>query len=178
MIPVARPVFNALDCRAGNYFSYIVTGDDGPDNPVVGVNSPSSYSGYTSLFTWMEKRGIRPASVTLTHSHEASLQALRDGVIHLAAIDANSWTLLDQSGVRIIGRGEEMASPPFVQSKHSPVAPDVMFEALSSTLKKMSVVGIGGVMSTSKDDYTEMADRNRKPSAYEGMSGVPIAPER
>ncbi len=157
LVAIGRPVFGKLGCSEGNYFSYIVASKKLPRSPVVGVNALTSNSGCTALLAWLDRQEITPAAIVLTDSHEASLQAIRDQVVDVAAIDANSWSLLDHAEVTIIDYSEEMPAPPFVQSRFSPIPPIDMFAGISGTLNKMPVVGMTGMTPVSKEIYKDLS---------------------
>jgi hypothetical protein len=109
--PVAAPVFD-LDCEAGMYFSYIVGNVDGR---VAAVNSLSSRSGWLALLSI-----CTPQRVVVTGSHQASLEALKNGVADVAAIDAVTWSIIERdapakvAGLEIVERSSEAPSPPYV----------------------------------------------------------------
>jgi hypothetical protein len=109
--PIAAPVFD-LDCKAGMYFSYIVGNTDGG---VAAVNSLSSRSGWSALLA-----RYTPQRVVVTGSHQASLDALRNGVADVAAIDAVTWSIIERdapsklAGLKIVERSPDAPAPPYV----------------------------------------------------------------
>lgn len=157
LVAIGRPEFAQLSCSAGNYFSYIVASKRLPRSPVAGVNALTSNSGCTALLAWLDQHEINLAAIVLTDSHEASLQAIRDQVVDIAAIDANSWSLLDHSETTIIDCSEEMPAPPFVQSKFSPIPLADMFAGISGALNKKSVVGMTGIVPVKKEVYKDLS---------------------
>jgi hypothetical protein len=128
--PVAAPVFD-LDCEAGMYFSYIVGNVNGR---VAAVNSLSSRSGWSALLSI-----CTPQRVVVTGSHQASLEALKNGIADVAAIDAVTWSIVERdapakvAGLEIVERSSEAPSPPYVVRRG--VDRGDVFRSLNSALE-------------------------------------------
>ena len=114
LVPLCRPVFSNLDCDDGNYFSYIVSGKKTFKTPRITINSPSSHSGHIALLGWMREQGLSSCKTIVSGSHQASINLIRKGVADLAAIDAHSWSFLDNDGIVVLDKSTEAPSPPFV----------------------------------------------------------------
>ncbi|WP_107852557.1 PhnD/SsuA/transferrin family substrate-binding protein [Oceanimonas marisflavi] len=158
LVPVARPVFADLECAPGHYYSHIVTTSRPlPARPRLVVNSPSSRSGCAALYEWLRRNEIEPGPVTISGAHAQSLQLLRSGAADVAAIDAHSWPLLNQSGMAIIGRSREAPAPPFVMHRHSPVAITDMRRALKVAISEAgALISISAVMHADHRLYQPM----------------------
>jgi ABC-type phosphate/phosphonate transport system substrate-binding protein len=125
-------VVGTFDCDVdgavdGTYRSVLVSSTDqsltdilGRDDLMVAANAPGSLSGWISLRA--AAGGARFESVEWTGSHAASLEALRDHRVHLAAIDAVSLAHLSADGVSIVGHGPRIPCLPLVTSRSSTVA--------------------------------------------------------
>ncbi|MEM7363729.1 MAG: PhnD/SsuA/transferrin family substrate-binding protein [Pseudomonadota bacterium] len=150
--PFAAPIFD-LDCEPGHYYSYIV-GD--PDGQVAAINSLSSRSGLSALFTVCQ-----PIQTHITGSHLASLAALRAGTVDVAAIDAVTWHILERSApehidsVRIVDRSTTAPAPPFVSRRDQPhsIAMAVLDNAFDHSTSAKKALGITGVNPVTYDDY-------------------------
>ena len=125
-------VVGTFDCDVdgavdGTYRSLLVSSTDQPladildrADLIVAANSPDSLSGWISLRAAANR--ARFDSVEWTGSHAASIEALRGGRAHLAAIDAVSWAHLDGRGLSIVGHGPRIPCLPLVTSRSSTVA--------------------------------------------------------
>ncbi len=110
----------------GTYCSVLVTGTGDsltdvlhrPDL-VVAANSSDSLSGWISLRSAAATRGVQLDAVTWTGAHALSVETLRQGVAHLASIDAVSWEYLDHTGLSVIGRGPRTPCLPLVTARSS-----------------------------------------------------------
>ncbi len=128
--PVAAPVFD-LDCEAGMYFSYIVGNVKGS---VAAVNSLSSRSGWSALLTI-----CKPQKIVVTGSHQASLEALKNGLADVAAIDAVTWSIIERdapatlAGLKIVEQTSAAPSPPYVVRRG--VDRENVFRSLNSALE-------------------------------------------
>ena len=112
------------DAAGGTYCSVLVTGTGDsltdvlhrPDL-VVAANSSESLSGWISLRSAAATRGVQLDAVTWTGAHARSVETLRQGVAHLASIDAVSWEYLDHTGLSVIGRGPRTPCLPLVTAR-------------------------------------------------------------
>jgi ABC-type phosphate/phosphonate transport system substrate-binding protein len=125
-------VVGTFDCDVdeafdGTYRSVLVSNSDGslteilhrPDL-VVAANSADSLSGWISLRSAAAVEGVHPETVVWTGSHAASIDALREGRAHLAAIDAVSWAHLGAgTALSVVGHGPRIACLPLVTSGSS-----------------------------------------------------------
>ena len=126
-------VLGTFDCDVdgasdGTYCSVIVTNTGvslaevlhRPDL-VVAANSPDSLSGWISLQSVAASAGVRLEAVEWTGAHAASIEALREGRVQLAAIDAVSWVHLGgaDSGLSVVGHGPRIPCLPLITSRSS-----------------------------------------------------------
>lgn len=157
LMPIARPVFAELDCPPGYYYSHIVATSDLAAAPILGVNSETSFSGCLALLEWCRSQGLEFSAIHITGSHEVTLNELRRGRVQLAAIDANSWQLLDTSKVSIIDRSREQPSPPFVCGRSHWHRAKLLREALATVLARLPTVGMEAVVAANLQDYRPMS---------------------
>jgi ABC-type phosphate/phosphonate transport system substrate-binding protein len=127
---VATPMYSAPGCTEANYSSRIVIrkavrAEELADTRGLRcvVNEPWSHSGVNALRTMvapMHRDGRFFASVDVTGSHLASLQALRSGRADVACIDCVTFELVrrhrpeQMSGLRILCSTPPAPAPPFV----------------------------------------------------------------
>lgn len=156
--PIASPVFD-LDCEAGMYFSYIVCNvKSRAKRKVAAVNSLSSRSGWSALLS-----RCSPQRVVVTGSHQASLEALTNGLADVAAIDAVTWSIIKRDapvklvGLEIVERSSDAPSPPYVVRRG--VDPNKIlsklqaaFESASSTDAKKALI-IKSIIPVNRDNY-------------------------
>ncbi len=125
LAPTVR-VFGTFDCdvdggRDGTYRSVLVANSNEaldailrrPDLVVV-ANSSDSLSGWISLRVAAAAAGRHLESARWTGSHAASIEAVRDGRAHLAAIDAVTWAHIGTEDLTIVGHGPRIPCLPLV----------------------------------------------------------------
>jgi hypothetical protein len=94
---VATPDYGLPGCPPGYYNSVIIARDTAlPAHPRVAINDALSQSGWAALHQWAGDRGLALGPVTVTGAHAASARAVADGLVDLAAIDAQTWRLLQR----------------------------------------------------------------------------------
>lgn len=146
---VATPVYDLPGCAGGDYRSWIVVRDQGGPAGLAGlagciaaINAPHSQSGANALAatTAPHAKG-RPffAQISVTGSHQASIDRVREGRADCAAIDCVTWGLLAATdraaieGLRIIAHGPAAPCLPFVTSL---ATDDVTLARLRSALRR------------------------------------------
>ena len=117
---LGSPVFDLPDCPPGDYYSVIVARPGAlPTAPRLAVNDPLSQSGWANLLEWLEDTGTIAGPATLTGAHRASARAVAEGAADLAAIDAQTWWLIEahdpwSHDLSVIGRTRAIAGLPFI----------------------------------------------------------------
>ncbi len=128
---ISRPVFAALDCPAGCYFSYIVTRSQQLDENVdIVVNNATSFSGCTALLHWLQRTGRQCDRFEVSGSHQRSADLVRAGAADVAAIDAQTWQFIERDGLQIIDRSVVAPAPPFVCHEYCKIDRVTMADAL------------------------------------------------
>ncbi len=168
---IARPVFSDLDCRPGNYFSYIMCRTNSvPRAARVAVNSPSSRSGCYALTEWMEANEVNTTSFTVSGSHKNSLALLESHQADLIAVDAHSLHQCQlQNDSPVIDRSREALAPPFVSHNASDHHRELLFEALLHAIRVHGhAVGMSGLIECGRCDYRR--------AGMDQPSSVPVTP--
>lgn len=155
---LGRPAFADLECPAGYYYSHIVSNGNSVSNPTVAINSPTSWSGNMALAQWLDERGKDIAHCITSGSHENSLQLLRRGQVDVISIDAHTWELLDNNGIKIIGCSGLAPTPPFISGIESACTRQFIAEILRESLNcDGDFIGITGLLSATEALYAPVA---------------------
>ncbi|MEM8653574.1 MAG: PhnD/SsuA/transferrin family substrate-binding protein [Pseudomonadota bacterium] len=95
---VGTPDYDLPDCPPGYYFSYLIRRSDDTrpletlaKQGVMAFNDPLSQSGWAAPLDHLQ--GHKPANTMQTHSHVASIDAVRKHEADVAAIDALTYIL-------------------------------------------------------------------------------------
>ena len=115
--PIAVPIFAASPLAPGQYCSLIVRRHGACDLPFaqlqVGLNAAASVSGHLALARWWHAAGHPdPARVLVTGGHEASVRALLDGRVDLAALDSQGFDLLGEAYEGLVTHCQIIAQTP------------------------------------------------------------------
>jgi ABC-type phosphate/phosphonate transport system substrate-binding protein len=147
------------------YDSVIVAGETWPASRMqdlggatLAINEPGSWSGYHALRAHLAAAGLRGSlfgRVVMTGSHEASIDALLDGVADCAAIDETVWVArvardARTATLRVIDRTDPWPSPPFSLTRGFDPG---LAAAVRDVLPTVAVPGLPGIASASDDDY-------------------------
>jgi ABC-type phosphate/phosphonate transport system substrate-binding protein len=129
----------------GTYRSVLVTGTgDSLDavlrrpDLVVAANAADSLSGWISLNSVAIANDVLLDRIEWTGAHALSVEALREGRAHLAAIDAVTWAHLGgtDTGLTVIGHGPRIPCLPLVTSgSTTDVTVDQLRAALAATVQ-------------------------------------------
>lgn len=159
--PIVRVVgtfdFDIEGAVDGTYASVLVTGTgDTLDeilrrrDLVVAANSSDSLSGWISLRAAAVAQGIELQRVEWTGAHAVSVEALRSGRVHLAAIDAVSWVHLTggrDADMSVVGHGPRIPCLPLVTPRSSSDAlVEELRDALASTVHDPSMAEVCTVL--------------------------------
>lgn len=151
---LGRPVFSDLDCQSGFYYSHIISSASEVANPAVAINSPTSWSGNMALGQWLAARGSSISRCVISGSHQNSLALLRAGKVDVVAIDAHTWSLLDTSGLSVIGRSELAATPPFISGIEDSRTRKLIAAALEQCIASAGHrIGISELLAATREDY-------------------------
>jgi len=162
---VATPDYNLPDCRAGFYYSVVISSkrhlNDGPLKAA--VNDPISQSGWAALHTWAVANSVDIEDILLTGAHAASLQAVATGQADLATLDAVTWRNLEHAhevpdNVYILDHTAQTPGLPFICSTFTD--PEQVKLALERSLNGLSsentaLLGISGLVNFHISDYLE-----------------------
>jgi ABC-type phosphate/phosphonate transport system substrate-binding protein len=125
----------------------------------VAVNAPQSLSGWISLQAVALAHDVALDDVEWTGAHARSVEALRAGRCHLAAIDAVSWSFLDQRDLHVVGQCPRIPCLPLVTSRSSSrtVVGDLR-DALTSVVSDPSMATTCATLKIRRFLPREMAD--------------------
>lgn len=149
--------FDLPQTPPGYYRSVIIKGpSDGP----VAVNSADSQSGWAALWDW--SGGDLPGGTLITGSHAASAAAVAEERASLAAIDAVTWTLLQEhapsrlAGIDVIARTAPTPGLPLITNR--PDARGPLFDAFRDAIAALSkadraTLHLRGIVRIAKADY-------------------------
>ena len=132
---IATPDYGVAGCDAGHYRSvYIARKDDGFSSleDVAGLdfayNEALSHSGWAAPYADHKTRDLPLRPRLRTNAHVASAKAVADGRADYAAIDALTWTLIQEhdrfaNQLQIIGHTPPSPALPFITAKTRAPAP-------------------------------------------------------
>ena len=165
---VAAPVFHG---RIGPVYDSVivaserssVSGVSGLEGTTLAINEPESWSGHHALRAHLVSLGLRRPifeRIVVSGSHEASIDALLDGVADCAAIDGTIWAArvardARTAALRVIDRTEEWPAPPIslVGGLDAQLA-----EATREALLGAAAPGLAAIAPASNADYAVFRD--------------------
>jgi ABC-type phosphate/phosphonate transport system substrate-binding protein len=169
-------VVGTFDCdvngaAGGTYCSVLVSNTDDPlddilrrPDLIVAANSSDSLSGWISLQSVAIAKGVLLETVEWTGSHAVSIDTLRQGRAHLAAIDAVSWAHLGGPGLSIVGHCPRIPCLPLVTSRSSSDAVlGELRQALGVTVSDPAMAAVCSTLKVRAFLERDLAD-------YEGVS--------
>lgn len=144
---VGTPDYAVEGCAPGQYRSVFVVRADEPrdtlaafDGARFAYNEPLSQSGWAAPQTHAEQMGIRLVPTVQTGAHRLSAQAVVDGKADIAALDAVTYALMQDSdlagGLRVIGRTAPTPGLPFITARDRDPAP--IFEAVREAIDALA----------------------------------------
>ena len=128
---IATPRYAAPGCDGPCYRSLLVVGGDSDLKPIAdmstvraAINGFDSHSGWIALCAAVSASGGRTdfASIRVTGSHAASIEAVRRGEADLCAVDCVTFALLERhapgrvAGVEVMGRTPAAPGLPYITS--------------------------------------------------------------
>jgi ABC-type phosphate/phosphonate transport system substrate-binding protein len=171
-------VIGTFDCdvegaRDGTYCSVLVSNsadrlDDIVRRPdlVVVANAADSLSGWISLRVATASAGCHLDTAEWTGSHAASIEVLRSGRAHLAAIDAVTWAHIGTDELTVVGSGPRIRCLPLVTARSSTDATvEELRAALGETMRDPSMASVCATLKIRTFLERDLAD-------YEGLSGL------
>ena len=144
-IYVGTPDYKLPNCPPGYCNSIIIGQSDHTlsqlKNGNFGYNDKFSNSGWNAPINHFRKLDIFPKSTTRTGSHRSSAKAVADGRIDFAAIDAQSWRLIQKydkfvNKIKVFDQTEPTPGLPFITSKLG--LKDELFCAVKNAIQILS----------------------------------------
>lgn len=131
---VGTPCHGHDGCAPGFYNSAIIVRVDDPrqssdafEGATFAYNDPLSQSGWAALWSWACARQITLGVGFQTGNHLASALAVSSGKADLAAIDAQSWRLIqrwdDPGNLRVLAETTPTPGLPYITAKNRDPAP-------------------------------------------------------
>lgn len=144
---VGTPDYGVAGCAPGFYRSVIVVREgDGIADPRaldgrrMAYNEALSQSGWAAPQRWMRAEGLAPGAWLCTGAHAASARAVAEGRADFAALDAVTYTLLQEagevSGLRVLARTEPTPGLPLITARGRDPRP--LFEAVSEAIAALA----------------------------------------
>ena len=152
---IGTPDYGLDGCASGEYNSVIVAQTKRPDlqNGILAINDELSQSGWAAPWA----HGLRPNRICVTGGHAASAKAVAMGHATLAAIDAQTWTLLIRytdwaRDLQVIERTAPTPALPYITAKSRDVAA-LQLAIRHAAQTHGSALDIRGIVDIRADDY-------------------------
>ncbi|QFT92591.1 ABC transporter, phosphonate, periplasmic substrate-binding protein [Roseovarius sp. THAF9] len=142
---VGTPDFGLDGCGPGEYRSVFVARKDDPRSDPAefsaarfAYNEPMSQSGWAAPGAYAEARGFAFADTRRTGSHQVSAHAVAEGQADLAALDAQSWQLMQRydsfaDKLHVIAATPPTPALPFITANGQDA--DAIFTALQTAVE-------------------------------------------
>lgn len=165
---IGTPDYALDDCPPGYYQSVLVVRADDPrqtesgfDGARFAYNDAVSQSGWAAPIVHLRARGVHVGELTLTGAHAASAQAVADGHVDLAGIDALTWALLSTHDpitdqLRVLARTTPTPGLPYITALDEDAAE--LFTATREAIKDLddadrAALHLKDLVSISADAY-------------------------
>jgi len=169
---VGTPDYRLGGCPPGYYRSAIVMRADDPRSSLedlaagtLAYSDPMSQSGWAAPQAHLAARGLRPAKLVETGSHDASARAVAAGRADYAAIDAVSWAMIARwddfaTDLRVLEETKPTPGLPFITA-HGTEAP-ALFSAIDKAISAMSpsdrdILLLDGLVEIAPETYRALA---------------------
>ena len=156
------------DCPAGHYNSVFIVhrsaqGQTPADfaNARFVTNALMSQSGYGAPVAWAAAQGFQFSAPLISGAHGTSVQMVADGQADIAAIDAQTWRMLQlhteaTRNLRVIGKTAASPCMTFITRLGQDPAP--YFEAITTAIaglkaKDAAILGLRGIITLPQADY-------------------------
>ncbi|WP_428517046.1 phosphate/phosphite/phosphonate ABC transporter substrate-binding protein [Roseovarius sp.] len=141
---VGTPDYRLDGCGPGEYRSvFVARKTDARTDPAdfatarFAYNEPMSQSGWAAPATWAMARGFAFTDTLRTGGHQASARAVAEGQADLAALDAQSWRLIQRfddfaAQLRVIAATDPTPALPFITAPSNDA--DRIFRAIEAAI--------------------------------------------
>lgn len=160
-------------CPPGYYRSAVVVrANDSRDDPAAFrearfvYSQACSQSGYGAAYHWAKDHGFWFADKRASGAHQRSARMVAEGAADIAAIDAQTWRLIQRydgfaQDLRVIGWTEPTPGLPYVTANRA--AAPAMFDAVSEAIAALDPVGrdrlgLVGVVQIPHDAYAAIVN--------------------
>jgi ABC-type phosphate/phosphonate transport system substrate-binding protein len=168
---IGTPDYGLRDCPPGHYRSAIVVRTrDGRQTPRafdgarLAYNGEDSMSGWNAARGWALDHGISLKIALKSGSHAASAVAVADGRADIAAIDVQTWRLMEQGravprGLRVLSHSSPSPGLPLISAAGRDPAPlraaiEEAIEALPHDTRTR--LGLRGLSCVTEQDYLRL----------------------
>ncbi len=165
---VGTPDYGLDGCAPGQYRSvFVVQAQDKRDDPadfadaLLAYNDPLSQSGWAAPAAYADDHGFAFGRTLRTGTHRASAQAVAEGRADLAALDAQSWRLMQRfdafaNDLRVIAATPPTPALPFITARRNDV--QEIFDAISRAVQSLlpqdrAALCLRGVVAIPARDY-------------------------
>lgn len=158
---IGTPDYGLKDCAAGYYYSVIIARKSALEaRDTLAINGAESQSGWAAAYDYMTSADAKARAIIYTGGHAQSIVAVADGRADFAAIDAQTWHILQNAlpqiqDVTIVATTTPRPSLPFITAKEHWVAP--LRAALQDRLP-YAALGIKALIDIPHSDYMAIPD--------------------
>lgn len=170
---VGTPDYGLEGCPPGHYRSAIVVRTDDPRAALqefaqarLAYNMAHSQSGFAALYTHMQPLGFWFTDRIASGGHLRSAAMVAAGEADIAALDAQTWRLIQRYesfalGLRVLEFTAPTPGLPYITGlRHDP---DLVFDAVSEALDLLSAadraaLDLGGILRIGEADYLRVSN--------------------
>ena len=157
------PVFRLDSGSAGNYHSVVVTRSDDPATGLVSLRGasvawtdPDSLTGYRAPRAALRALGEDPDTylgiASFTHSHDAALDAVAQGLVRIASVDEEVYRAHESREMKVVWRSGPFPAPPIlVRRGDEPLVAALV--ALAQRSECLADLGATGLVATDWATY-------------------------
>lgn len=157
------PVFRLDSGGTGNYHSVLVTSADDPATGLVSLGGasvawtdPDSLTGYRAPRAAVRELGEDPDAyfgmASFTHSHDASLDAVAQGLVRIAAVDEEIFRAHPNPAIKVVWRSVPFPAPPILV-RPGDAALTAALTALAHRPECLAEIGATGLVPTNWESY-------------------------
>ncbi|MGK7653467.1 phosphate/phosphite/phosphonate ABC transporter substrate-binding protein [Roseovarius sp. B08] len=165
---VGTPDYSLDGCGPGEYRSvFVARAKDARTDPMefaaarFAYNEPMSQSGWAAPAAWAEAHGFEFTDTLRTGSHQASARAVAEGGADLAALDAQTWRLMQRfeaftTELRVIAATDPSPALPFITAPANDA--DTVFRAVETAIAALpsetrNALGLRGIVRLPPEAY-------------------------
>lgn len=170
---IGTPDYGLTGCRPGFYNSvFVMNSKNARSDPsgwshlTLAVNDPRSQSGWAAPLSFMKAHNLDFARALKTGSHRNSAMAVCEGRADIAAIDAQTWRMIQRwdafaDALREVARTPETPGLPLITHLHDGLSElrGVISHQLGALPDEdAAILDVKGLIAITKDDYLAVAN--------------------